>query len=776
MKTKHFLLCTLMLGVAVSASSKKLPQLGKAPIDEVIAAMTIEEKVDLLVGHYDLKDKSVIGNAASLLPGAAGQTNGIPRLGIPPTVVSDGPAGLRIQPKREGTTQTFYCTHFPVATELASSWNKTLVERVGRAMGDEVKRYGADVLLGPAINIHRNPLNGRNFEYYSEDPLVAGDIATAMINGIQANGVGTSLKHFAMNNQEINRMGNNVIASPRTIREIYLKPFEIAVKNAMPMTVMTSYNLINGTYTSERADLITTILRDEWGFKGLVMTDWFGGKHPVLQMQAGNDLLMPGSPKQKEAIMSAIKAGTLSLEVVDRNVKHMLEYIMQTPRFKGYVATNDPDLKAHADVARSSAAEGMVLLKNLKNVLPLSTKIKNVAVFGNTSYNFIAGGTGSGDVNHAYVVSLTEGLRNAGMTINVDLQKKYETYMKDFAAKNPKKNWFMPEKIAPEMTIDQSTLNRMAASEDVALITIGKTSGEGADRSISESFNMTKEEQALIKNVCTTFHSKGKKAIVILNICSPIETPSWREMPDAILLAWMGGQEGGNVVADILSGKVNPSGKLTMTFPMKYADVNTKDDFPVPDKYTPDVMMKMMMNSISGADSARTLEKNVDYTTYNEGVFVGYRYYDTKNVPVAYPFGYGLSYTEFKYSNPSVERVDDNMEISCEVKNVGKVEGKEVMEVYVAAPGKDMPKPSHELKGFAKTSVLKPGGSLLVQVSIPVKSLASFDEESSSWKIENGLYQFQIASSSRDIKFTLPVQLEGETTETVVPVLLPENK
>jgi beta-glucosidase len=362
------------------------------------------------------------------------------------------------------------------------------------------------------------------------------------------------------------------------------------------------------------------------------------------------------------------------------------------------------------------------------------------------------------------------------MIINTDLQKKYVAYLKDYAAKNPKKGWFMPEKVAPEMSLDQATINRMAASEDIALITIGKTSGEGADRSISESFNLTKQEQTLIKDVCTAFHNKGKKAIVILNICSPIETPSWREMPDAILLAWMGGQEGGNVVADILTGKVNPSGKLTMTFPMKYADVNNKEDFPTPDKYTVDEMMKMMMSSISGTDTAKTLEKNVDYTTYNEGVFVGYRYYDTKNVPVAYPFGYGLSYTEFKYSNPAVERVGDNMEISCEVKNVGKMEGKEVMEVYVAAPGKDMPKPSHELKGFSKTSVLKPGGSLLVQVSIPIKSLASFDEESSSWKIENGLYQFQIASSSRDIKFSLPVQLEGQTTETVVPVLLPENK
>ena len=765
------------------SASAQTPKFGVDPLDKVISAMTLDEKLDVLIGssgNQSTDANATIGNASELVPGAAGQLNGVPRLGIPSTVVADGPAGLRIQPKRQGTDKTFYCTHFPVAMLMSATWNTQLVKEVGAAMGNEVKHYGVDVLLAPATNIHRNPLNGRNFEYYSEDPLLAGNICAAMVGGVQSNGVGTSLKHFALNNQETNRTSNNVIGTPRTFREIYLKPFEIVVKQAQPWTVMTSYNKVNGTMTSERCDLVTEILRHEWGFKGMVMTDWFGGQNAVAQMEAGNDLLMPGKVNQREEIRKAVLNGRLSMEIIDRNVRHILEYILKTPRYQGYTADNNPDLKAHAVVTRNAALEGMVLLKNAKNALPVSNNVKNVAVFGRTSYDFIAGGTGSGDVNHAYVVSLIEGLNNAGFTVDPALKKAYEAYIPEAQAKMPKSTnqfaAFLPKHLIPEMNLSASELQASARNNDVALITIGKTSGEFADRYISDNFNLTAAEKKMISDVCAAFHKAGKKVIVVLNVCGVIETKSWIGGPDAVLTSWLPGQEGGNSVCDILTGKETPSGRLPMTWPVSYNDVPSKADFPTPDEISDD----QLLEALKGFADVRTSgeRKHFDYTEYNDGIYVGYRYYTTKNVPVSYPFGYGLSYTSFKYGKPVVSKdAQGNLTLTVEVKNTGKVAGKEVVQVYVSAPGKDMDKPARELKGFAKTRKLNPGESQTVSIAIPYESLASFNEKDSQWQVEAGTYTVMVAKNAADAKpLKATVSEEGRVTETVRPCLLPEQK
>lgn len=759
------------------------PQLGKDPIEKVINAMTLDEKLDLLIGsggNVKTEASATIGNSSVLVLGAAGQLNAIPRLGIPNTVLADGPAGLRIQPKRDGTTKTFYCTHFPIETVMSSTWNSNLVKAVGAAIGDEVKHYGVDVLLAPATNIQRNPLNGRNFEYYSEDPLLAGKITAAMIAGVQSNGVGTSLKHFALNNQETNRTNNNVIGNPRTFREIYLKPFEIAIKESHPWTVMTSYNKINGTYTSERADLLTEILRHEWGFNGMVMTDWYGGQHATMQMEAGNDLLMPGKLSQREELRKAILNGNLSMEIIDRNIKNILEYIIKTPRFNGYVADNNPDLKAHAQVTRNAAIEGMVLLKNNRNALPFTKNIKNLAAFGFTSYDFIAGGTGSGDVNHAYVVSLIDGLKNGGFSIDESIKKSYEEYIPEAKAKMPKPTGqfaaFLPKKLIPEMELSDVDILNAAKNDDAAVITIGKTSGEFGDRSIKTNFNLTDPEKKMISDVTRIFHKEGKKVVVILNVCGVIETQSWISQPDAVLISWLPGQEGGNSVADIISGKESPSGRLPMTWPLSYNDVPSKNDFPNPDEISDDELM----NSLKGFTELRTegSRKNFDITNYNDGIYVGYRYYTTKNIPVSFPFGYGMSYTSFEYGKPNVEKDGNgNIKVSVNVRNNGKMAGKEVVQVYVSAPGKDMDKPARELKGFAKTKRLAVGESETVTINIPFESLASFNDQSNCWQVESGVYKVMVAKNAADLKpMTTTVYEEGKITENVRPCLITEQK
>ena len=683
-------------------------------------------------------------------------------MGIPAIVLADGPAGLRIDPIREGDSATYYCTHFPIGTLLASTWNQDLVEEVGKSIGNEVLEYGADVLLAPALNIHRNPLCGRNFEYYSEDPLVSGKIAAAYVRGIQSNGVGTSIKHFAVNNQETNRNANDARITPRALREIYLKGFEIAVKESAPWTVMSSYNHINGTYASENTDLLSTLLRDEWNFEGMVVTDWFGGKDAVAQMIAGNDMLQPGRANQYDMIIEGVKSGKLDESILNRNVKRVLELILQTPHFKEYKYSNKPDLKAHAAVTRQSATEGMVLLKNNNETLPFERKVRNIALFGCTSYDFIAGGTGSGNVNRAYTVSLLDGLKNAGYQIDEALKADYEQYIEAENKKNTPDSSqpfsrFMPVPRPTELIPTTKVLSEQVAKADVALVTLGRTSGEFVDRNVSD-FELSEEELQLLKSVSQAFHAAGKKVVVVLNIGGVIETASWKKLPDAILLAWQAGQEGGNSVTDVLSGKVSPSGKLTMTFPNKLMDVASSTNFPMDARANTDVRNK---------EDKRSSVKNVDYTDYEEDIFVGYRYFDSFGKQVSYPFGYGLSYTTFEYVNPSVKVDNGIYTVSIDVKNVGKFAGKEVVQLYVSAPNSfQMNKPEKELKAFTKTKELRPGETVTATLKLNTTDLASYDEASSSWVVDAGNYKFLIGTSSKDIKAVLDVDVVSVVEKT----------
>ena len=756
-----------------------VPQLNPDNIDEIIPAMTLDEKVSLLIGTGMAGfsgDDPVIGETRDLVPGAAGTTWPVPRLGIPAIVLADGPAGLRIAPQRPGDTATYYCTAFPIATQLASSWDLDLVREVGVHMGAEVLEYGVDVLLGPGMNLHRNPLCGRNFEYYSEDPFLTGKMAAAMVTGVQSNGVGTSVKHFAANSQETNRMANDARMSVRALRELYLKGFEIAVNEAQPRTIMTSYNKINGTYTSESRDLLTTVTRSEWGFEGTIMTDWFGGKDAAAQVYAGNDLLMPGRPDQKEAIMKALQEGTLEEKYVDENVKRVLELIVNSPRFKGYAYSNKPDLQTNALVTRRAGAEGMVLLKNDSGTLPLTDSIKNIAAFGNTSYASISGGTGSGDVNEAYTVSLVQGLTNAGYVLDESLKSAYEAYRKTELEKQAKayegQQWFMPKAPIGEYLPPDKNIAVPADKNELAIITIGRNSGEFTDRKLADDFLLSQTEKQLIEEVCEAFHARGKKVVLIINAGGVIETASWKSLPDAILLAWQGGQEGGNAVADILSGKVNPSGKLTMTFPVGWEDHPSSAEFPA----GADMDIMALLAAMTGGDEQKDKDpvRSVDYTDYMEDIFVGYRAFEHNGTAVSYPFGYGLSYTAFEYGIPAVLAKKDVFTITMEVKNTGETAGREVVQVYVGAPAKDMIKPVKELRAFGKTKLLEPGESETLAFTFTARDLASFDAVRSGWVTESGSYNIYLGASSADIRRETSATVKKEIFVAVNNVLTPQ--
>ena len=767
MKYKKMVLTMAVGALSVTMTAQTAPQLNANNIEEVIKAMTLEEKAQLLVGGGNdgfVGSGAMLGHQKKFVPGAAGTTVAIPRLGIPATVQCDGPAGVHIDAHREGDSRNYYATGFPVGTCLASTWNTDLVRKVGEAIGNETLEYGCDVVLGPGMNLHRNPLCGRNFEYYSEDPVVTGLMGTAFVLGVQSLGVGVSAKHFAVNSQESDRTRVDERLSQRALRELYLKGFEMMVRKSNPWTIMSAYNKINGIYAQGNKDLLTNILRNDWGYKGIVETDWIGKREdlPVEQeVAAGNDLMMPGYPAQVKDIVNAVKSGKLDVNDVDRNVRRMLEYIVKTPRFKGYKYSGEPDLKAHAAITRQSSTEGMVLLKN-NAALPIRG-LKTVALFGVNSYDFMSGGLGSGAVNVGYSVDMVTGLKNIGVATTPQLTEIYQNYVKYAKAKlkadkNPMM-WFLDQgqPKLDEIEITERCVANEEPKADAAIITIGRQAGEGMDRQINGEFNLSKTEQDMIFRVSDAFHAKGKKVIVIINSGSVMETASWRDRVDAILVAWQPGIEGGNSVADILTGKVNPSGKLTMTWPIAAVDHPSTANFAKEyDMYTYKNMEGWGKGNIPG----------VDFSNHEEDIYVGYRYFDTFKKDVAYPFGFGLSYTTFEMGKPSVKANGKNIEVSVTVKNTGKVAGKQVAQVYVTAPKGAYEKPAKELKAFGKTRELKPGESQTLKMTLEKRDLASFDEANSQWKVDAGNYLFQVGTDVDSIKGTATLKVAEYTEKT----------
>lgn len=728
-------------------------------VADLLSQMTLDEKIHLLKGS-GLASAMGRGEPGKGIPGAVGTIVPTPRLGIPTVYLSDGPAGLRIEPFREGETRSYYATAFPIGTLLASTWNTELVEEVGTAMGNEAREYGIDVILGPGANIHRHPFCGRNFEYYSEDPVLTGFIGAAMVNGIESNGVGTSVKHFVANNQETNRNNNDVIVSERALREIYLKGFELIVRESQPWTIMSSYNKVNGTFTSESPKLLTDILRNDWGFEGLVMSDWFGGNDAAAMINAGNDLLEPGTKRQWDALREAHANGRLATADIDTAVRRILRLILGSRKMQGYTFSNQPNLDGHALVTRNAASEGMVLLKN-SGTLPLNSG-ERIALLGVTSYEFIAGGTGSGDVNEAYTISLENGILNAGMdredgfggaafTVNQSAKNNYENLKAaqpdDFIKPEGFQAMFTPYN-PPQLTYTEAQMRDIETGSDVAVFTIGRNSGEGGDRREEDDFLLTNSEREILELASKVFHEANKAVVVVLNIGGVIETASWKHLPDAILLAWQGGQEGGNSVADILSGKVNPSGKLPMTFPVALSDHASDTNFPQEGK-------PMGITDMLGAGKQKDtadLIPNEDVTRYEEGIYVGYRHFDTQGLKVSYPFGFGLSYTTFTIDSMQTQTNEDQVIVSLRVTNSGKVSGKEVVQLYISKPDSKIERPIRELKAFAKTRSLDPGTHQIMQFSIPKEDLQYWDEVQGRWIFEPGEYRIAAGVSSRDLR------------------------
>jgi len=774
-KVKYMMIASMIMTLLFALScapSKQTPQFGQDNIETVIAAMTAAEKIGLTVGDgkfLPAVDSRTVEQGTGIIIANQNAKPVIPRLSIRSSALSDGPSGLNRDPHPLGATEATYTTAFPTSTCLAATWNDDMLQRVGKALGEEVREYDYDVILMPALNLHRNPKCGRNFEYYSEDPLLSGKCAAAMVKGLQSNGIGACLKHFLANNQETNRRLYNAVISQRALREIYLAGFEIAVKEGKPDAIMTSYNKVNGFYTAENPELLQTIVRGEWGFDGLFMTDFDGYGSAVAKVRAGNNMLMGGNQDEVNELTQALQDKTLDEATLNKNLVYNLELKLKSPRAKGYRPTMKPDLAGHAQVARTAAAEGMVLLKNENKALPFAN-VQTVAVFGKMSYYLVEAGTGSGGMrSNQYAVSVNDGLKAAGFKVLPELEKRYTTFIQMIIEKNLVPDYFnnpkmladngitdgkapghFKKRVVPfhdEMVLQREIIASQVAQSDLAVITLGRSGGENYENGY---LPFSSKEIELVRTVCELYHRAAKKVVVVLNVGGVCETASWRDDPDAILLAWQPGQEGGHAVADILKGAINPSGKLPDTFPFKYEDVPSADSFP----------------GVPAEDPIKSF--------YQEGIYVGYRYYSSFNVPTAYEFGFGLSYTTFEYTdlNLSHTHFTDNMKITVTISNSGATAGKEIVQLYLAAPDEEMEKPEQELKGYAKTRLLQPGESQVVSFELDKRALASFRSGSSAWLADAGSYEVRIAASCKDIRlkksFTLAQPIIVEKVHDVL--------
>lgn len=758
---KRLLTALLLVAMQVNLHAQDL-KLTRENIPEIIAALTPEEKVDLVVGCG-----AGWGNPDAKFPGTAGWTRAVPRLGIPSIYFADGPQGVNMAQAREYDTADYSCTFFLSGSTLATSWDVEAAHAIGQAIGYELKERGLDVILGPGMNLHRSILCGRNQEYFSEDPLLSGKMAAAWIRGAQSNGIATSLKHFAVNNQETNRKENDSRVSQRALRELYLKGFEIAVKEGNPWTVMGSYNYVNGIHACENEWLLNDVLRDGWGWQGVVMSDWDGVVRQANAVSAGCDLIEPGTEADREALLAAMEGGALSMDALDRNVRNILELVVKCPSFSGYDYSNDIDRKEHQELLRRVAAESMVLLKNEGNVLPL--KPGSVGLYGVSSYDLIPANMGVNGVNNGvYHVSLVQGLREAGFTVCPSVLREYTDYIaaekeKIASAYPPMYKQFFryprPEEIIPgasepmsssvalgAMTVDlglkqtavsnRQSLKEQVEANEAAILTLSRGTGEAFDRSASE-FELTPSEKTLIDSLSRAYHSFGKPVIVLLNVPAPIETVSWRDKVDAILLVGQPGERAGESIADALTGTVAPSGRLADSWPVHYGDAPADKNFP--SEVGQD--LKSLITPRATREG-RELVRNIDYTDYEEGIYVGYRYFTTSKTDIAYPFGYGLSYTFFNYEKASVEASASGFVARVSVRNTGFRPGREVLQLYVSAPAGGLDKPVRELKGFAKTRLLAPGESETLEIPVSLQDLASWNEKKACWETARGIYHF----------------------------------
>jgi beta-glucosidase len=676
-----------------------------------------------LVEIQSLIDRMTLEEKAALCTGISNWTTfAVQRLGIAEMLVADGPHGVRrIQDVNAPVHRGLPATCFPTSSCMASTWDKDLLFEVGQALGEECIALKVDVLLGPGTNMKRTPLCGRNFEYFSEDPFLAGKMAASFINGVQSQGVGTSLKHFAANNQEFGRFCINARIDERALREIYLPAFEMAVKEAKPWTVMCAYNKINGVYCSENHDLLVDVLKEEWGFEGLVVSDWGAVHDRVAALKGGLDLEMPG-PKDRRvnAVVAAVRAGTLDQTVLGESVRRILRIVFkaaETP--KG----GDFDAEAHHALARKVAAEGMVLLKN-NGILPLRNP-QHIAVIGQGAKSPYYQGEGSSHVTPTRLAIPFEALqKQAG--------KAMLTYCEGYSS----------ERDFQQELIDQAV--QAARAAEVALLFISLPSrkeSEGYDRA---DLDFSPQQVALIKAVAQV----QPQTVVVMNNGSAVTMCAWIDSAAAVLEAWMMGQAGGEAVVDVLFGRVNPSGKLAETFPLKLADTPAYVNFP-------------------GENGE---------VRYGEGIFIGYRYYDAKEMPVLFPFGYGGSYTTFAYSSPRVSSTlfkdVEGLTVSVDVTNTGNLAGKEVVQVYVRDCESRLVRPFKELKGFAKVA-LQPGETKTVTIPLDFRSFAYYHPANRQWVTEDGEFELLIGASSTDIRFTQTVTLQS--TLELAPILTRES-